>query len=150
MSKRKTITSYYDYPLRSFLRSKRAYVLLACSILCMVILCASVLIYYASSYEADIEMLRRENGPQHTQFYDLDPAVVSDYVRGDYIRDYTKKYSPWQSSLSSQSGAFSAILSMICWGSPWCSGKVQKWQGTQILLPSFPAYSAAWKPSRLP
>lgn len=89
MSKRKTITSYYDYPLRSFLRSKRAYVLLACSILCMVILCASVLIYYASSYEADIEMLRRENGPQHTQFYDLDPAVVSDYVRGDYIRDYT-------------------------------------------------------------
>ena len=89
MSKRKTITSYYDYPMRSFLRSKRAYVLLACSILCMVILCASVLIYYASSYEADVEMLRRESGTQHTQFYDLDPAVIPDYVNRDYISDYT-------------------------------------------------------------
>ena len=89
MDQRQTIKSYYHYPLRSFLRNKRAYVLLACSILCMVILCASVLIYYASSYEAEVEMLRRVNGPQHTQFYDLDPLLVPDYTEKTYIRDYT-------------------------------------------------------------
>lgn len=55
----------------------------------MVILCASVLIYYASGYEAEVEMLRRENGPQHTQFYDLDPTLVENYTDHDYIRDYT-------------------------------------------------------------
>ena len=86
----KTIKSYYHYPLRSFLRNKRAYILLACSLLCMVILCASVLIYYASSYEADVEMLRREVGPHHTQFYDLPPEDVALYVDHDYIRDYTR------------------------------------------------------------
>ncbi|MBE6657585.1 MAG: hypothetical protein E7604_03980 [Ruminococcaceae bacterium] len=89
MAQFKTIKSYYHYPVRSFLRNKRAYILLACSILCMVILCASVLIYYASSYEADVEMLRRENGPQHTQFYDLDPLLVPSYTERSYIRDYT-------------------------------------------------------------
>ncbi|MBR5871694.1 MAG: hypothetical protein IKZ09_11730 [Clostridia bacterium] len=89
MAQYKTIRSYYHYPLRSFLRNKRAYILLACSILCMVILCASVLIYYASRYEADVEMLRRENGPQHTQFYDLDPQLVPQYTKRSYIRDYT-------------------------------------------------------------
>jgi len=89
LAQQKTIKTYYHYPLRSFLRNKRAYVLLACSILCMVILCASVLIYYASSYEADVEMLRRENGPQHTQFYDLDPLDVPLYTERNYIRDYT-------------------------------------------------------------
>ena len=89
MAQYKTIKSYYHYPVRSFLRHKRAYVLLACSILCMVILCASVLIYYASSYEADIEMLRRENGPQHTQFYDLSPETVPLYTDRKYIDDYT-------------------------------------------------------------
>lgn len=89
MAQYKTIKSYYHYPVRSFLRNKRAYVLLACSILCMVILCASVLIYYASSYEADVEMLRRENGPHHTQFYDLDPQTVSSYTDRPYVRDYT-------------------------------------------------------------
>ena len=55
----------------------------------MVILCASVLIYYASGYEAEVEMLRRENGPQHTQFYDLNPELVEQYTDHDYIRDYT-------------------------------------------------------------
>ena len=89
MAQYKTIKTYYHYPLRSFLRNKRAYVLLACSILCMVILCASVLIYYASGYEADVEMLRRENGPQHTQFYDLDPQTAELYTNRSYVRDYT-------------------------------------------------------------
>lgn len=89
MPRNKTIRSYYQYPVRSFLRNRRAYILLACSILCMVILCASVLIYYASSYEADVEMLRREVGPHHTQFYDLPPEDVRYYVGHDYIRDYT-------------------------------------------------------------
>ena len=83
----KTIKSYYHYPIRSFLRNKRAYVLLACSILCMVILCASVLIYYASSYEAEVETLRREVGPQHTEFYDLSPDAVPAYTDHDYIKD---------------------------------------------------------------
>ncbi len=86
MAKKQTITSYYDYPVRSFLRNKRAYVLLACSILCMVILCASVLIYYASSYEAEVETLRRTDGPQHTQFYDLAPDTVPLYTKRPYIR----------------------------------------------------------------
>ena len=73
---RKTIISYYQYPVRSFLRHKRAYLLLAASILCMVILSTSVLIFYASRYEAEVETLRRQRGPQHVQFYDVDPAAV--------------------------------------------------------------------------
>ncbi len=87
MKNKQTITSYYDYPVRSFMRNKRAYVLLACSILCMVILCASVLIYYASSYEADVETLRREDGPHHTAFYDLLPEDVSLYTNRSYVRE---------------------------------------------------------------
>ena len=83
---RKTVTSYYQYPVRSFLRHKRAYLLLAASILCMVILSTSVLIFYASRYEAEVETLRRQLGPQHVQFYDVDPAAVPLYTERSYIR----------------------------------------------------------------
>ncbi|MBP3918452.1 MAG: hypothetical protein J6I50_04710 [Clostridia bacterium] len=87
MKNEKTVKSCYAYPLRSFQHHKSAYILLALSLLCMVILCTSVLIYYASSYEAEVETLRREVGPQHTQFYDVDPQMVSDYTKHAYIKD---------------------------------------------------------------
>ncbi|MCQ2431427.1 MAG: ABC transporter permease [Clostridia bacterium] len=88
MTQTKTIGSYYHYPLRSLEKHKRAYLFLALSIFCMLILCASVLIFYASRYEADIETLRREYGPQHVAFYDLDPEETPQYTNRSYIKEH--------------------------------------------------------------
>ncbi len=87
MFREKTIRSPYHYPMRSLYRNLSAYILLAASIMCMVVLCAGVLIYYASRYEAELETMRRTDGPHHTVFYDVDPLLTPSYTNRDYIKD---------------------------------------------------------------
>ncbi len=85
-TQKQTISSYYHYSLRSLKQNRRTYLLLAASIFCMLVLCAGVLIYYASSYEAELETIRRENGAQHIVFEDIATEEVSRYIMHPTVR----------------------------------------------------------------
>ncbi|MBO5670136.1 MAG: ABC transporter permease, partial [Clostridia bacterium] len=55
---------------------------------CMIVLCASVLIYYASRYEASVEMMRREDGPHHTVLMGVKGDLRSEYTNHSYVKDF--------------------------------------------------------------